>query len=75
MVGFLYTVIIWLIFIPKFGGYLYLFYISFYKFPSIVSKLFLDYLFCHLGEQMDKWIKHLTLLHSVDSILQSAMLS
>lgn len=32
----------------------------------------LDYLFCHLGEQMDGWIKDPTLLHSVDHILQSA---
>lgn len=37
-----------------------------------MSKVFLDYLFCHLGEQMDGWIKDPTLLHSVDHILQSA---
>lgn len=50
------------------------FYIESYNSPFIMSKLFLEYLFCHLGEQMDEWIKHLTLLHSVDNVLQSAML-
>ena len=41
-------------------------------FPPQCPGFFLDYLFCHLGEQMDGWIKDPTLLHSVDHILQSA---
>lgn len=49
---------------------MYPLYISSYNFPYVVSKSFLDYFFCHLGEQMDGWIKHLMLLHSVDHVSQ-----